>query len=326
MAGKGKVARWPSDISIHTEKSSTSTIRSRTVNARAVAVQGVARVNADLRPIGKPAGEARARYVVEAVSASVAMGLAGTLFAMERRYDARHVSHEVHMLIRQTGVSVGLAMGEVRKGPRVIAKARRRSRATNVALASEAKCTIIGGIMNQHDKEQLLKREIERLGYGFHTALTHDFLSLVAALRLHGFAVQRADEPVEYVEPDNLWAELGNPAIWIYAESTVELVKKRKAMDIHDPDYLALDNQITADNLKEQMRLVNLLDEFYKQHKPTSFYSRLIVETMQEDAESNLTSQGSSIRVILDRAEQQKLIEEFHAEALAFSDFLMASL
>lgn len=189
------------------------------------------------------------------------------------------------------------------------------------ALASEAKCNIIGIIMNQ-----LLEDEIDKLGEGFHRALSHGLLSLVAALRLHGFAVQRADEPKEYVEPDNLLAEMGTPSVWIYAQSTIDQVKTRKTMDIHDPGYAALDNQIVSDNLKAQLRLVNLLGEFYEHHAPASFYARLIVETMEDDAESNLTNQGSSIRVILSKDEQEKLIRELHAEALAFSEFLARKL
>ena len=174
---------------------------------------------------------------------------------------------------------------------------------------------------------QLIEQEIERLGEGFHRTLGRELLVLVAALRLHGFAVQRADGSEDLLDKSSeIWAEMNTPSIWLYAKSTMELYSKMQKMAIDDPEYLKLNDYITRQNLTEQHRLLRLLEEFYSRHTPASFYSRLIVQAFGDEGESGLVPQGANAGIIMPNDERRRLHGEFLAEMLAFGNFLANKL
>ncbi|WP_165036691.1 hypothetical protein [Candidatus Protofrankia californiensis] len=184
--------------------------------------------------------------------------------------------------------------------------------------------------MNQSNERNhaLITEEIERLPQGFDD-LSEGFLVLVAALRLHGFSIQRADEAKEPVDDsDDLWAEMGSPSVWIYARSALELSRNlRKNIEQRNtPEYMRDSNRVIRANLEEQRRLLGLLEEFYAQHTPVSFHARLIVETIDDQGESYLKPQGASVRVIMGSDAQKKWRDEGQTEMLAFAKFLADKL
>jgi hypothetical protein len=150
-----------------------------------------------------------------------------------------------------------------------------------------------------------------------------NFRLLVAAMRMLGFTIARADEAIAIVGPDaDLRAESGHPSIRIAPHNSYDLRESTKATKPGSPEYLAAMNKSIAANMREQLRLLDLLDGFYDKHTPTSFYARLIAQT-NEVGETNLKPQGADVRVILPKEEwQRQLLEESNAEMLMFAHYL----
>ena len=171
-----------------------------------------------------------------------------------------------------------------------------------------------------HDQTPL-KHEIAKLPNHLKQALSPPFLTVLAALKLHGFLVLRADETLPRISPDtNLWAELSHPSVWIHAQGAP--THQLKHATAGTAEHTQLTNQVITANLTQQQRLLGLLDEFYKQHTPSSFYARLIVETI-DLGESMLRPQGASVRIILNsEAMQRHWAKQGTQEFYAFAEFL----
>lgn len=171
------------------------------------------------------------------------------------------------------------------------------------------------------DRVTSLEEALEDLPEHYHDTFSDDFLQVLAALDIHGFAIQRADEAVSIVGKEHdLWPELSHPSVWIYAPTapTNELHQAEPG----SPEHTRLSNEVIRANLLEQQRLLDLLEAFYSQRTPASFRARLIVETV-ELGESYLRSQGASVRTILDEtASQAQWLDESMDEFAAFADFL----
>lgn len=176
----------------------------------------------------------------------------------------------------------------------------------------------------QGHKLLVSKQEVDNLPDHFHDAFDKDFLKLLAALRLHGFHILRADQASPIVNSDNLWIELSHPSVLIYSPDA----PKRK-LEVAEPgslEYTQLTNEVIKANLREQQRLLVLMEEFYKGHYPPSFDARLIVETI-DLGESCLRPQGASVRVILEESVTQEMQDkEFSSELIAFTTFLIDKL
>lgn len=156
----------------------------------------------------------------------------------------------------------------------------------------------------------------------YYDNFSDDFVTVLAALRWHGFTILRADEGKEAVDEQNLYAELSHPSIWLHAASTADLAKKLPKLTPGSLQHTGHVNQIIRANLLEQKRLLALLEEFYKTRTP-SFYARLIVET-HGLGETYLRSQGSSVRIMLeDEKLQKQWLKDSNTELLAFAKFLV---
>jgi hypothetical protein len=169
--------------------------------------------------------------------------------------------------------------------------------------------------------QKSLTEAIKNLPDHFRDTFSDDFLKVLAALDMHGFAIQRADEAVPVVPKEHgLWSELSHPSIWIYRPAAP--MNELQQAEPGSPEHARLTNAVIRANLLEQQRLLELLEAFYSQHEPVSFSARLIVETV-ELGESYLRSQGASVRIILnDTAMQSQWHDESMAEFSAFADFL----
>lgn len=168
---------------------------------------------------------------------------------------------------------------------------------------------------------QQLTDALNSLPDHYHETFNDDFITLLAALRMHGFTIQRADEAKATVtDKDDLWSELSHPSIWLCspAAPTSELQRAEPGTTT----YTRLMNKVVRVNLKEQQRLLSLLNEFYTDHEPVSFQARLIAETI-ELGESYLRAQGASVRIALDDAHQELWLKEARAELQVFADFLI---
>ena len=147
------------------------------------------------------------------------------------------------------------------------------------------------------------------------------FVRLIAALRIHGFSILRADEATTIIADDaDLWAELGYPSVWLYAPSA-PTGKFRDSEPGSDEHTRLLDKVLRA-NRVELQHLLTLLEAFYEQHTPVSFTARLIVEMIDGPSESYLRPQGSGVRLILDEAKQRAELEDYMREFDAFGEFL----
>jgi hypothetical protein len=173
----------------------------------------------------------------------------------------------------------------------------------------------------------LIAEEVDNLPQGF-DALSKGFLVLVAALRLHGFSIVRADEAKAHVtNNDNLWLELQPPSVWVQSRVVAKIrYGLQENIEHHGtPEYIADSNKVITADLSEQRRLLVLLDEFYQTHGSRSVYTRLITETDSQGG-FTLKPQGASIRIIMDEATQKTWYAEFRAEMLAFGDFLAGKM
>ena len=197
-------------------------------------------------------------------------------------------------------------------------------RGTNTSIRQPLipKCAIIEIIMTNASR---LEEEIADLPAHYHDTFSQDFILLLAALRLHGFFIQRADEVRSAMKPDeDLWPDLSHPSVWIYAPSAPVDALRKAAPD--SVEHARLSNEIIRANLADQEWLLSLLSEFYATHSPTSFQARLILETV-ELGETCLRSQGASVRVILDDSrERAQWLKESQAEMRAFAAFLAEKL
>lgn len=170
-----------------------------------------------------------------------------------------------------------------------------------------------------------LAEAIQDLPAHYHDTFSKDFILLLAALRLHGFAIQRADEASATIKPgQDLWPELSHPSVWIHAPSApVDELRKAEPGSV---EHTRLSNAVIRANLADQERLLNLLSEFYTTHSPASLQARLILETI-DLGETCLRSQGASVRVILeDSRDQGQWLKESRAEMSAFAAFLAEKL
>lgn len=169
--------------------------------------------------------------------------------------------------------------------------------------------------------------EVENLPEHYKAMFSESFLMLLAALRLHGFNIVHADEAKEKVgDTDDLWAEIGHPSVWFGSIRAVDFARELRDLMRDTPEYAACSNQAIRANLAEQQRMLELLDEFYGLRAPVSFYSRLIVENIDDLAESYLKPQGANIRIAQDDNVQQKWDEDFRLELLTFTKFLADKL
>jgi hypothetical protein len=174
--------------------------------------------------------------------------------------------------------------------------------------------------MNNHQPS--LAETTANLPDHYHDMFSATFLRLLAALTLHKFSIQRADEALMVIDSTHdLWPELSHPSVWLCSSSAP--MRDLQTAEPGSQNYTQLSDAVIRANLSEQHRLLLLLEEFYDNHKPISFYSRLIIETI-DMGESNLRPQGASIRIILkDPAIQKQWINDSNAELNAFTDFLI---
>ena len=183
-------------------------------------------------------------------------------------------------------------------------------------------------LRNSETAHDRVAEEIESLPYGFDD-LNNGFRTLVAALRLHGLSVLRADEAKELIgDDDDLWAEMSSPSVWVYARSVLDLSRdlRKRIEQRSTPEYVADSNRVIKANLMEQQRLLKLLEEFYTDRQ-VNFFSQLIVETLYDyDGASYLRPQGASVRLIMDDATQRDWFEEGRTEMLEFGNFLVKKL
>lgn|GEM_PF-5662567 len=143
-------------------------------------------------------------------------------------------------------------------------------------------------------------------------------------MRLRSFTIQRADEAKPVVEAgDDLWSEMGHPSVWLHVPSNDS--NRLSTLEPESEEYALLLNKVIRANLAEQARLLTLLEKFYINHTSMSFYSRLVVETI-DLGESCLKPQGATIRPILDSEMQQRQNDESEVELAAFSEFLVNQL
>lgn len=167
-------------------------------------------------------------------------------------------------------------------------------------------------------------REIANLPDHFHKAFSREFLTFLAVLRLHGLSIIRADES-QSVVTGSLWAELSHPSVWFRSPLVSRLERERKDLKAGTPAYDDLNDRILRANLLHQQKLLDLLEEFYNR-RATSFWSRLIVETI-DLGESYLRPQGASVRLTWkDHNTQAKWLAESRAEIDAFTVFLIGVL
>ncbi len=169
----------------------------------------------------------------------------------------------------------------------------------------------------------LIQAEVDRLPQAFHEDFSDKFLLLLAALRLHKFSIQHADEGKDVVAADDdLWAQMGHPSVCLYARTASDLARKLRSLERSTPEYIDCSNQIIQANLREQQRLLALLEAFYQEHIAPSFCSRLIVETIDDQGESYLKPQGASVRLLMDGKIQTVWLRQGQAELYAFARFL----
>lgn len=169
---------------------------------------------------------------------------------------------------------------------------------------------------------QALAETLKSLPSHYYDNFTDDFILLLAGLEQHGFTILRADEAANYTGGQNLWTELSHPSVWLSAPLEPGALSNLRSAKPGTPEHTEYINQTIHANLLEQQRLLILLEEFYSK-RDSSFYAKLIVETV-ERGESYLRSQGSSMRLILEDKKVQALwLKASNAEMLAFATFLI---
>lgn len=176
-----------------------------------------------------------------------------------------------------------------------------------------------------------VQRAYVNLPHGFTSRSNdRDFMYLIAILRsLYGFSIARPFEIQEYIdkEKDDLsYYSLCPSIIFNYADFGILMQEyhtaKEQATKPDDEALFAITNKIKHESLKEQWRMMQLLEEFYTTRQPTSFYARLIVED-HEIGSGHLKPFGAAIQVMLDSKSQKEAANDGRSEMLAFGVFLM---
>lgn len=176
-----------------------------------------------------------------------------------------------------------------------------------------------------------VQRAYANLPHGFtDRSNDRDFMYLVAILRsLYGFSIARPFEIQGYIdkEKDDLsYYSLCPSIIFDYADFGILMQEyhttKERATKPDDEVLFAITNKIKHESLKEQWRMMQLLEEFYATRQPISFYARLIVEN-HEVGSGYLKPFGASAQAILDSDHQKEVAHDGRSEMVAFGVFLM---
>lgn len=174
--------------------------------------------------------------------------------------------------------------------------------------------------------KQNISDELDYLREEYGATFGEDMLLLMAALNLHNFSIQRADEAYEVANSStDLWPELSHPSVCLRAATVGKLELRLSELLPGSDDYAHCVKELIQANLKEQARIMLLLQKFYSRHAASSFSVRLIVETV-ELGESVLRPQGASVRLIGEASEQTQWLKEARAEIGAFAHFLSDQL
>jgi hypothetical protein len=115
-----------------------------------------------------------------------------------------------------------------------------------------------------------------------------------------------------------------NAAPWVNIGENVSrelLIKKRELKGLLEENDAAKIRFITKKNLKEQIRLMKLLDEFYRKRE-VSYDVRLVLNRFDIYGDATLESTGERFQVIRSKAEQKEKFTQYRNEMKAFTDFL----
>lgn len=172
------------------------------------------------------------------------------------------------------------------------------------------------------------EKAIANLPQGFtERNFSHDFLLLIAMLHVYDFMIVRADEAQEYINPkDDLYYYAGSPSIEFRAKESTKLLSSyheaiEKATSPDDKVISEISNRIMNVNLKEEQRMLALLEEFYTTHS-TTLPHRLIIEN-NDLFGSRLRPQGSTTQPFLSKDQQRQRANEGQSEMVSFGQFLM---
>ncbi|WP_410613956.1 hypothetical protein [Amycolatopsis sp. lyj-109] len=229
------------------------------------------------------------------------------------------MSREGREQAKTTEESAGLATAEAPKGLLATARTGSNTGGARVQLwlhRNHKKNTVM-----KASNHSPLTEEFNNLPEHFTEAFYEDLLWTLAALRLHGFSILRADESHEVDEQDDLWSELSHPSIWMQARTAPALTRRLREAKPGSAEHTRINNDLIRANLTEQRRLLDLLKGFYGQHTASSFHARLIVETIDQ-GESYLRPQEASVRTIASKREQKDWLKQANDELAAFGNYI----
>lgn len=112
----------------------------------------------------------------------------------------------------------------------------------------------------------------------------------------------------------------GTFAPYIDIEAKEALKVKQLRENKSDKEIEQLNQQIEKINLKERLKLIKLLDEFYSKRQ-VSFHKRLTIQSKARGW-SRLESIGAELQLIADPETQSKHLSEYQEEMRAFTEFL----
>lgn len=142
----------------------------------------------------------------------------------------------------------------------------------------------------------------------------HGIVETVAAMRLLKIRTTMSCE-------GHLDRQTGGPYV-MCVSSIAEKLRKEAAVIRNpvDSQYKVLYKKAMCANLREQQKLYQLLEGFYKARN-TPFSQRLIVRTMGFSA-FRLECQGADMAYVLDESGQKKLLIENQVEMTAFTEYM----
>jgi hypothetical protein len=159
--------------------------------------------------------------------------------------------------------------------------------------------------------ESKINRITDRLGLGIDIGIKESII----ALQVLGFTTTASCQG---------HLDHGNAAPWVNIGEKVPrelLIKKRELKGLLEENDAAKIRFITKKNLKNQIRLMKLLDEFYRKRE-VSYDVRLVLNRSGIYGETSLESTGERFQVIRSKAEQKEKLRQYRNEMKAFTDFL----
>lgn len=154
-------------------------------------------------------------------------------------------------------------------------------------------------------------------------SFSSEFQVLFVALCCYGWSVGNIVEGKRRLTKKDILSEDYGEPFAIVESAVMRPLYEGSSVPIYEhEDYERLFKEARVENLHIQEELLVLLDKFYMSRAPQSPLARLAVRIFRGGNECILEPQGANVRELKDKAERERLYDDFWAEMSAFGEFL----